>query len=184
MPTTDDRHRRSRRPTSRSGRTTAGSPPNYPGIQYADGRTTSSTARRAFRFEYTGSLAFTDAQKQTTSATCSFRRPSGGADRRHRRRRRDLVASRPSPSTRTPRRPSSTTWPARRRPSTRWTTASCRCCTPDVTGSERQPRARRRVRRRSRRSTRTTATCPTSTGPPRRCSTRSAASCSRCSPAR
>jgi raffinose/stachyose/melibiose transport system substrate-binding protein len=39
--------------------------PNYPGIQYADAQNEFLTGKAAFRFEYTGSLAFSDAQKQT-----------------------------------------------------------------------------------------------------------------------
>ncbi|MFJ8895183.1 ABC transporter substrate-binding protein [Leifsonia sp. NPDC102414] len=39
--------------------------PNYPGIQYADAQNDFLTGKAAFRFEYTGSLAFSEAQKQT-----------------------------------------------------------------------------------------------------------------------
>lgn len=39
--------------------------PNYAGIQYADAQNDFLTGKAAFRFEYTGSLAFSDAQKQT-----------------------------------------------------------------------------------------------------------------------
>jgi raffinose/stachyose/melibiose transport system substrate-binding protein len=39
--------------------------PNYAGIQYADAQNEFITGKAAFRFEYTGSFPFTDAQKQT-----------------------------------------------------------------------------------------------------------------------
>ena len=39
--------------------------PNYPGIQYADAQNDFLTGKAAFSFEYTGSLAFSEAQKQT-----------------------------------------------------------------------------------------------------------------------
>ncbi|QNE35786.1 ABC transporter substrate-binding protein [Leifsonia shinshuensis] len=39
--------------------------PNYPGVQYADAQAQFMDGKAAFRFEYTGSLGFSDAQKQT-----------------------------------------------------------------------------------------------------------------------
>lgn len=39
--------------------------PNYAGIQYADAQSAFLAGNGAFRFEYTGSLAFSDAQKQS-----------------------------------------------------------------------------------------------------------------------
>ncbi|MFF2053507.1 ABC transporter substrate-binding protein [Leifsonia sp. NPDC058194] len=39
--------------------------PNYAGLQYADAQNDFLSGNAAFRFEYTGSLAFSDAQKQT-----------------------------------------------------------------------------------------------------------------------
>ncbi|MFP3466805.1 ABC transporter substrate-binding protein [Leifsonia sp. SIMBA_070] len=39
--------------------------PNYAGIQYADAQNDFLTGKAAFRFEYTGSLPFSDAQNQT-----------------------------------------------------------------------------------------------------------------------
>jgi raffinose/stachyose/melibiose transport system substrate-binding protein len=38
---------------------------NYPGVQYADAQAEFLGGKAAFRFEYTGSLGFSDAQKQT-----------------------------------------------------------------------------------------------------------------------
>ncbi len=39
--------------------------PNYPGVQYADAQNDFVSGKAAFRFEYTGSLQFSEAQKQT-----------------------------------------------------------------------------------------------------------------------
>ncbi|TDW78052.1 ABC transporter substrate-binding protein [Kribbella pratensis] len=152
--------------------------PNHAGIQYADAIDAFLKGKSAFRFEYTGTLAFKGNQKQEYGYVQLPQASGGkvvGTGASTAVRSDQSVRTRMSPP------PSSISSPARKPRSTSSRPGSCPCSTT----SRRRRTTRNSLPRSpvSGRSTRTTDTSRTSTGRRRRCSTHSAARCNCCSPA-